>query len=304
MSHGRDQWNSRLAFIMAAVGSAVGLGNVWRFPFICYESGGGAFLIPYFVALFTAGIPLMILEFGLGHMTRASAPVAFRKVKPGFEWIGWMAILVGLFVMSYYGVVMGWCFNYLRFAFTLAWGDDTQKFFLENFLNVSGGIGDLGGVVPAVVAGLALCWLCVFLCIYKGVETVGKVVMFTVPLPVVILVVFLVRGVTLPGALEGLTFYLKPDFAKLADPKVWLRAYGQVFFSLSIGFGVMIAYASFLPKKSDIVNNAFITSLLDAGTSFLAGLCIFSTLGYLARATGAGVADVVKGGPGLAFITY
>ncbi|MBU0708114.1 sodium-dependent transporter [Patescibacteria group bacterium] len=304
MAPQRDQWSSRTAFVMAAVGSAVGLGNVWRFPFICYDNGGGAFLIAFLVALFTAGIPLMILEFGLGHMTRSAAPTAFAKINKSFEWLGWLAVLIGLMVMTYYGVVMGWCFNYLKYSFNMAWGADTEAFFYSNFLQLSGGIGELGGVVWYILLGLLLCWVSVFLCIYKGVETVSKVIMVTVPVPVLILVVFFIRGMTLPGAIDGLKYFLTPDFNALLNPKVWLQAYGQVFFSLSIGFGVMIAYASFLPKKADIVNSAFMTSLADAGISFLAGLAVFTTLGYLAQQVGKPVTEVLGGGPGLAFVTY
>lgn len=304
MARKRDQWSSRTAFVMAAVGSAVGLGNVWRFPFMCYDNGGGAFLIAFLVALFTAGIPLMILEFGLGHMMRSAAPTAFAKINRSFEWLGWLAVLIGLMVMTYYGVVMGWCFNYLVHSFNLAWGTDTETFFIQEFLQLSGGIGELGGVVWYILLGLFLCWFTVFLCIYKGVETVSRVIMITVPVPVLILVVFFIRGVTLPGAVDGLKYFLTPDFNALLNPKVWLQAYGQVFFSLSIGFGVMIAYASFLPKKADIANNAFMTSLADAGISFLAGLAVFTTLGYLAQQVGKPVPEVLGGGPGLAFVTY
>ncbi|HOY65060.1 MAG: Sodium:neurotransmitter symporter family protein [bacterium ADurb.Bin236] len=304
MTEKRGLWDSRLIFIMAVIGSAVGLGNIWRFPYVCYSNGGGAFLIPYMVALLTAGVPLLILEFGLGHKMGKSAPMAFAEIRKKYEWIGWFAVLIGLMVMTYYGVVMGWCFSYLYYSIDLAWGADSNAFFFKDFLNLSGGIGEIGGIVPIALFGLFLCWLCVFFCIYKGVETVGKVVLLTVPVPIVLLVIFIVRGVTLPGAVEGLKFFLTPDFSALANPKVWLAAYGQVFFSLSIGFGVMIAYASFLPKDSDIVNNAFISSFADALISFIAGLAVFSALGYLAVSTGKPVTEVVSSGPGLAFVTF
>ncbi len=304
MEKTRGFWDSRMAFVMAAVGSAVGLGNIWRFPYVCYKNGGGAFLIPYLIALFTAGVPLLILEFGLGHRAQLAAPAAFAKIRKQYEWIGWVSVIVGLIVMTYYGVVMGWCFNFLYHSFTLGWGQDTNAFFFKNVLQLSGGIGEIGPPVWHIVLGLFLCWLFVFLCIYKGVKSVGKVVMYTVPLPVIILILFVVRGVTLPGAAEGLQYFLTPDFNVLKDPAVWLAAYGQVFFSLSIGFGVMIAYASYLPEDSDITNNAFITSFADAGISFLAGLAVFSTLGFLAVQQGQPVESVVASGPGLAFVTY
>jgi len=309
MNQKRENWDSRAIFVMAAVGSAVGLGNIWRFPYTCYSNGGGAFLIPYFVALLTAGIPLMLLEFGLGHKFLQSAPGAFKKAVRGWEWLGWLAILVGLGVMTYYGVIMAWAFNFLYYTVQpenlKVWADGgAPDFFYKNYLQLSDSIGELGGFVPYIVAGLILTWLSVYFSIIKGVKSVGKVVLITVPLPVLILFIFLVRGLTLEGCIQGLEHFLRPDFAKLADPKIWLAAYGQIFFSLSIGFGVMIAYASFLPKKSDIANNAFMTCFANCGISFLAGMAVFSTLGWLALQKGTEVADVAASGPGLAFVTY
>ncbi len=304
MEVAEDRWQKRSSFILAAIGSAVGLGNVWRFPYICYQNGGGAFLIPYFVALFTTGIPLMILEFGLGHMMQGSAPKSFFQVRKRAEWVGWWAILVGFFITTYYAVIMSWCFSYLVHSWKLSWGNSAEKFFSQSFLHLSSGPGSLGGVRWPILIGLLLTWIFIYLCISKGTKSVGKVVLVTVPLPVLLLAILVVRGLTLPGAMEGLRFYLTPKFAVLKDPKVWLAAYSQIFFSLSLGFGVLIAYASYLPRKSDIVNNAFITSLANCGTSFFAGFAVFSTLGYLAQVTNAKVADVVSGGLGLAFVTY
>jgi len=304
MEIAEDRWQKRSSFVLAAIGSAVGLGNVWRFPYICYQNGGGAFLIPYFVALFTTGIPLMILEFGLGHMMQGSAPKSFCQVEKRAEWVGWWAILVGFFITTYYAVIMSWCFSYLVHSLKLSWGNSAETFFKQGFLHLSSGPVTIGGIRWPILLGLLLTWVCIYLCISKGTKSVGKVVLVTVPLPMLLLAVLVVRGLTLPGALEGLRFYLTPNFSALKDPKVWLAAYSQIFFSLSLGFGVLIAYASYLPRRSDIVNNAFITSLANCGTSFFAGFAVFSTLGYLAQATNAGVGDVVSGGLGLAFVTY
>jgi NSS family neurotransmitter:Na+ symporter len=300
----RDRWFSRASFVTAAIGSAVGLGNVWRFPFVAYKYGGGAFLIPYFVALLTAGIPLMILEYGLGQMMQCGAPEALRKIKKRWEWVGWWALGVGSMIVFYYAVVMAWCWNYLYYSFTVAWKKDAEAFFFNQVLHRSGGPGELGGLVWPVVIALALTWVVIYLCIFKGVKLVGKVVMVTVPLPVILLAVLLIRGITLDGAFEGLRFYLTPNFLVLTDYRVWLAAYGQIFFSLSLGFGIMIAYASYEAQTADITNNAFITSLANCGTSYFAGFAVFSTLGYLGFALKKPVADVVASGPGLAFITY
>lgn len=299
----RDRWDSRTSFILAAIGSAIGLGNIWRFPYVCYENGGGAFLIAYLVALFSAGIPLMILEFGLGHKTEGAAPRAMRKTRAGFEWFGWMAIAVGFFIVVYYAVIMGYCFNYGYFSITQAWGDDPAGFF-NRTLGLTSGPYHMGSLKWGIVLGLFLAWIWIVLSVWKGAKTVGKVVYVTVLLPWLLLIVFIIRGITLPGAVDGLNYYLTPDFTKLLSAKVWLAAYTQAFFSLSVGFGIMIAYSSFLPRKSDITNSAFIIGMCDALTAFLGGLAVFGALGYLAHVTGKPVAEVVASGPGLAFVTY
>jgi NSS family neurotransmitter:Na+ symporter len=303
MAERREKWRGRPQFLMAAIGSAVGLGNVWRFPYVAYDNGGGAFLIPYFVALFTAGIPLMMLEYALGVRMQTGPPVAFAKIKKGLEWVGWWSILGAFVIITYYAVVMAWCWNYLYHSFTLAWGADAKSFFESQVLQITGGPGELGSPVMGIVIGLLLTWGVVYWIIYRGIGRVGKVVMATVPIPIILVAILVIRGITLPGAAEGLNFYLAPDFSKLLDPHVWLAAYGQIFFSLSLAMGIMIVYASYLPKKSDVTNNAFITSFANCGTSFFAGFAIFSTLGYLAHATGVDVSEVAGAGPGLAFVT-
>lgn len=300
----RDIWESRTSFILASIGSAIGLGNIWRFPYICYENGGGAFLIPYLIALLTSGIPLMILEFSLGHKFSKPAPLALGNIKKGFEALGWFALLIGFGIVTYYAVVMGWCFNYLGFSFNLAWGQNTEGFFFNQFLKISESPMHIGGIQWMIVLGLVLTWICVIASIWKGPKTVGKVVYFTVTIPWIILIVLVIRGVTLPGAIEGLKFYLTPKFSALLDYKVWLAAYSQVFFSLTVGFGVQITYASFLKKESDVVNNAFLVSFANNATSFIGGFAVFATLGYYAHQTGLPVSEVVQSGPHLAFVTY
>ncbi|UCC11891.1 MAG: sodium-dependent transporter [candidate division WOR-3 bacterium] len=299
-----EKWDSRTSFILASIGSAIGLGNIWRFPYVCYENGGGAFLIPYLIALLTSGIPLMILEFSLGHKYYKPAPAALRHVKKGFEVLGWFALLIGFGIVTYYAVVMSWCFNYLGYSFNLAWGQDTQAFFFNQFLQISESPLQLGGIQWVIVAGLVVTWVFVIAAIWKGPKTVGKVVYFTVIIPWIILIVLVLRGVTLPGAIEGLKFYLTPRFSALLDYRVWLAAYSQVFFSLTIGFGVQITYASFLKKESDVVNNAFLVSFANNATSFVGGFAVFATLGYYAHQSGLPVSEVVRSGPQLAFVTY
>ncbi len=307
MGKGQTHWDSRTAFILAAIGSAIGLGNIWRFPYVCYKYGGGAFLIPYLFALFTTGIPLMILEFSLGHKMNAAAPTAFARVKKKYEWIGWFALGVSFIITCYYAVIMGWAANFLKFSLTLEWGQsyaETKEFFFGNFLGLTESIAHFGSIKGWIVLALVFCWIWILASVWEGAKTVSKVVYVTVLLPWAILIVFMIRGLTLPGAFEGLRYYLTPDFSALLNLEVWAAAYTQAFFSLTLGFGVMIAYASFLPRKSDLVNNAFIICLADAATAFVSGIVVFSTLGFYALQEGKAVADVVASGPGLAFVTY
>ena len=301
----QEHWNSRLVFIMAAVGSAVGLGNVWRFPYVCYENGGGAFLIPFFVAIFTAGIPLLILEFSVGHWAREAPPKAFAKIGKKWEWAGWLTVLIPFIVATYYVVVMAWCFSYMVYSIDLRWGSQAGSFF-ANFLGDTGSPIIIGGVSLPALLGLIVIWFCIFFILYKGVKRIGQVVILMVPISTILLIILTVRGLTLPGALEGISYYLTPDFSRLGDANVWLAAYAQIFFSFSLAQGIMITYASYLKKKSDLTNNAFIIAFADAGTSFLAGFAVFSVVGYLAVSQGIGI-DVLGSqiaGPNLIFITY
>ena len=304
MTLGRENWTNRGSFIMAAVGSAIGLGNVWRFPYICYENGGGAFLIPYFFALFTCGLPLLIVEFGIGKRAGSGAPEGFASLHKKLAWAGWLSCFCAFLIVTYYCSIMAWSWEYIYHSFTLAWGSGTETFFKNTVLGLSDNPAQLGGVQWRLFIGLFLTWAAITAILWKGIKSVSKVVMITVPLPVLCLAILAIRGLTLPGAIDGVIYYLQPDFSKLTDPRVWLAAYGQILFSLSLAQSVLIAYASYLPKKGDINNNAFMAGLANCGFSFFAGFAVFSSLGFLAYQTGLPVAEVVESGPNLAFVTY
>jgi len=318
----RETWGSRTGFVLAAVGSAVGLGNLWGFPYKLYAYGGGAFLIPYVAALLLVGIPLLILEFSLGHYSQRAAPDAFGRVHPRFEVVGWWAVLLSFVIITYYPVILAYCFTFLWHSLkgmmnggVLPWAGEgiegvtnAKSFFFEEYLGHWGSL-KLGPIRLAIVLPLGITWVAMYLCIFRGVRFVGKIVWLTVPLPWIMLLILAVRGLTLEGSLQGLAFYLNPTWSELAKPATWRFAFGQVFFSLSLAFGVMITYASFLHRKSDINNNAAVIGLADLATSFVAGLAVFATLGGMAFATQqAGnpvpVDKVVGAGPGLAFVAF
>ncbi len=306
MSPHRPQWKTRFGFLLAALGSAVGLGNIWRFSYLCYENGGGAFLIPYFVALFTAGIPLMILEVGLGHKMRGSAPMSIAKVNPKWEWLGWWAVIFVMFgIVLYYSVIIAWCLNYLFFSLDLRWGADANTFFFKNFLALTDGPHQMGNIRSSILLSLAvvwfLNWLIVFLGVEKGIERANKIFM---PLLFILIFVLVFWSIKLPGAGSGISMYLKPDFSVLSKPKIWIDAFSQMFFTLSLGFGIMIAYASYLPRKSDIVLNSSIIAILNCTFSFIAGFVVFSTIGYMAHQTNVSFSEVIQESIGLAFVVY
>lgn len=305
MSH-RDRWSSNAAFLLAAVGSAVGLGNVWRFPYLAYKHGGGAFLFPYLVTLFVFGIPLLIIETSLGQKLQQGAVGVFRKIHPRARGLGFLGIAASFIIVVYYAIVMAWSLYYFLQSFSaeLPWQDSAKTYFYAEVLDLSEGIGVAGNMNWWLVACLAVVWSLIFLCIHEGVNSVGKVVMVTVPLPIFLLVVLFIRGITLEGAWNGISFYLTPDYSALFRAEVWIAAAGQIFFTLSLSMGVMIAYASFNKKTENVLRDGVIIALTNSLISIFAGFVVFSVIGYMASTTGQSVADVVASGPGLAFIVF
>lgn len=302
----REQWGSRAGFILAAVGSAIGLGNIWRFPYMAYENGGGAFFIPYLFAMLSAGIPFMIMEFGMGHKYRGAAPRVFASLNRKFEWLGWFQVMVAAVIAVYYVAVIGWAISYFNMSFTQSWGTDTNAFFFSEFLQLGGdnSPSKLGAIQWHIAIPMAIAWLITFAAIFTGVkggiERASKIMM---PLLFIMVLALIARMVMLPGALDGVNYLFEPDFSKITDPKVWSAAYGQIFFTLSVGFAIMLAYSSYLPEKSDVTNNAFMTVLINCGFSIIAGILIFAILGNMAHEQAKPLTEVVTSGVGLAFVT-
>ncbi|MFB4169320.1 sodium-dependent transporter [Virgibacillus sp. JSM 102003] len=301
----RSQWGTRAGFIFAAVGSAIGLGNIWRFPATAYESGGGAFFIPYLIALLTAGIPILIMEFTMGHKYRGSAPLTYKKMSKGTEFIGWWAVLVAFVISTYYSVIIAWAISYSVFSFNLNWGSDTEAFLFTDYLNLTVDPGQTGSFVPGVLIPLIIVWAVVLGILFKGVKKGIEIAnRIFIPALVIIFLIIVIRAITLPGAIDGLEAFFAPDFSKIGDPDVWVAAYGQIFFSLSIAFAIMITYSSYLPKKTDLTNNAFIVGFGNSSFELLAGIGVFGVLGFMANQQGVAVDEVVSGGVGLAFVVF
>jgi len=306
----RDRWTGRVPFIFAAIGSAIGLGNVWRFPYMTYEYGGGAFLVPYVIGLIVLGIPWMMMEFGMGRYFQKGAPGVFAGIGKKWEWLGWWPVWVAFLIVTYYTVIMAWSLHYAIASATVAWGVGAAgaagagDYFFGTVLKLSDGPGVLGTPVASILGLLLVVWVILFFIMFKGARVIGKVSIWLVCIPWILLVVLVVRGLTLVGAVDGLNYYLTTDFSVLGDGEVWFAAFSQVAFTLSLGMAGMFAYGSFIAKKADVTNNALITSFSDSATAFFAGFAVFSTVGFIMQALNIPVGEVSVSGLGLAFVSY
>lgn len=301
----RETFSGRGVFILAAIGSAVGLGNIWRFPYVTYDNGGGAFIIPYLVALLTAGIPLLFLDYALGHKYRASAPLAFRRFSKNFETFGWWQVLINVIIGIYYAVILGWAATYTYYSLNSAWGANPADFFFKEFLQMADGAGVSLDFVGTVTGPLIAVWVAILVILALGVQKgIGKASVLFMPLLVVMFVVLVITALFLPGAEKGLNALFTPDWKKLTDSSVWIAAYSQIFFSLSICFGIMITYSSYLKKKTDLTSSGLVVGFANSSFELLAGIGVFAALGFMATAGGKEVSDVAASGIGLAFIAF
>ncbi|NLP30599.1 MAG: sodium-dependent transporter [Clostridiales bacterium] len=300
----RQSWNTKLGFLLAAIGSAVGLGNIWRFPYTAATNGGGAFLVPYFFAIITAGIPILILEYTIGKTYRGGAPVALARINKKFEWLGWFQVMVAFIIAVYYLAIIVWVVSYIGYSFGLTWGADPTSFFLE-YLGVTSSALELGGIQLNLIVPFIIVWVITAIILYRGISAgIELACKICLPILLILTIVLVIRGITLPGAIDGLNYLFTPNWSAITDSSVWTAAYGQVFFSLSIAFAIMISYSSYLPKKTDVVNSAFITATANHGFELLAGIAVFSVLGYMAYIQGVSVDQVSAGGVGLAFMVF
>ncbi|XP_045866623.1 sodium- and chloride-dependent GABA transporter 2 isoform X2 [Meles meles] len=321
----RGHWNNKMEFVLSVAGEIIGLGNVWRFPYLCYKNGGGAFFIPYLIFLFTCGIPVFLLETALGQYTSQGGITAWRKICPIFEGIGYASQMIVVLLNIYYIIVLAWALFYLFSSFTidLPWGSchhewNTEycvefqrtngslnvtsenatspviEFWERRVLKISDGIHDLGALRWELALCLLLAWVICYFCIWKGVKSTGKVVYFTATFPYLMLVVLLIRGVTLPGAARGIQFYLYPNLTRLWDPQVWMDAGTQIFFSFAICLGCLTALGSYNKYNNNCYRDCIALCFLNSGTSFVAGFAIFSVLGFMSQEQGVPISEVAE----------
>ncbi|CAJ1068278.1 sodium- and chloride-dependent GABA transporter ine [Xyrichtys novacula] len=326
----RPTWSGRLEFILASVGYAVGLGNVWRFPYLCYSSGGGAFMVPYLIMVVLCGFPLLFMEFSIGQYTRIGPVHAFARICPLLKGVGLATVVISFVYSTYYNVLMSWALYYLfnTFGATLPWtscnntwnvvancssgfpGNSThlqsasQQFFDHRLLQKTNGIEEIGGLRWELFGYLVLSWVIVYLCIFKGVKSTGKVVYFTALFPYFILFALLINNVRLPGAKTGILYFVTPVWSRLFEVKVWVNAAAQVFNSIGIAFGSMVSMASYNKFNNNIFRDALIVVCTNSFTSILAGFVIFSAIGYMAHIHNLPVDNIATDGPGLVFVVY
>lgn len=283
MEENRGVWSSRFGFLMAAVGSAVGLGNLWKFPYLAGKNGGGAFVVVYLILVVLLGFTLILAEMSIGRRANQDAFGAYGKIKKGFGFIGGLGILSGFLILSYYSVVGGWVLKYIVSSFTGV-GADKALFFNEF----------VGSSVEPIIYHLifmGMTALIVIRGISGGIEKASK---FIMPALFGILVVIVVRSLTLDGARAGIDYFIRPNFSEITL-KVVVAALGQVFFSLSLGMGIMVTYGSYLDKNEDLEKDAFVIPALDSLVAILAGFAILPAVFAFGFAP--------TEGPGLIFIT-
>ncbi|XP_046351909.1 sodium- and chloride-dependent glycine transporter 2-like [Haliotis rufescens] len=335
----RAQWGRQIEFIFTLVGYAVGLGNVWRFPYLCYKNGGGAFLIPYLICLVFLGIPIFGLEVAFGQFG-AKGPISIWYINPAMKGIGYAGVLVSTVICIYYDVIIAWGLYYLFASMTdvvpwskcsqcecltygrnitpaydnatgincTGWLGDTKSsselYYRDIVLQETASIAETGQINWQIMLCNLLAWIIVMIVLAKGIQSLGKVVYFTAIFPYILLTVLLIRGAMLDGAIDGIIFYLTPKWDRLTDATVWSDAAVQIFFSLSACQGGLVAMASYNKFSNNVLRDAIMIPIINCLTSFYAGFVVFSTLGYMANIQGVPVANVTAGGPGLAFIAY
>ncbi|CAG2157372.1 unnamed protein product [Oppiella nova] len=276
MTESRENWTSRSGFIIAAVGSAVGL-----------------------------GLPLLFLDYATGHKSNTSPPKAYRALFKGGETLGWWQVCVCIIIGLYYASVLTWAGSYVYFSVGQLWGSDPENFFFNTYLQTSKSTSFdfqfVGHLFWPIVGIWALTLIILFGGVKKGVELSNKIFM---PLLFILFTILVIQALRLPGAVQGLNAFFTPNWAAMWDYKVWLAAFGHTFFSLSVGFGIMVTYASYLKPKTNLTGSGLIVGFANASTEILAGIGIFAALGFMAFSAGKPVDQVVSGGIGLAFIAF
>ena len=300
-----NKWGSNLSFILAMIGSAVGLGNIWRYPYVLYYNGGGAFYIPYIVAILVVGLSFLFLEYGVGYHFSSSFAKAIKNINSKYEFLGWFIPVSVFMLMIYYTAIIGWDGIYVILSFFKGWGADPNNFFTNTLLQSTTSPSGLFTFVPIIAVSTLVGWFIVWSISHRDLESgLGKASKFLVPVLFIIMIIVVVISLLLPGASIGLKELFNPNWPSLFDFGIWLGAFGQIVFSLSLGMSIAFTYASYTEDGTDLISNTLIVAFANCLFENFAALGVFSILGYMSLQSGVGVEQLVAQGPGLIFIVY
>uniref|UniRef100_UPI00358F15E0 sodium-dependent neutral amino acid transporter B(0)AT1 isoform X1 n=1 Tax=Myxine glutinosa TaxID=7769 RepID=UPI00358F15E0 len=300
---GRPKWDNKMQYMLTCVGFSVGLGNVWRFPYLCQSHGGGAFMIPFLILLVLEGVPLLFLEFSFGQRMRKGGVAIWSSVNVMLGGIGIASLLVSFLVGLYYNTIICYVMWYFFNSFQepLPWKEcplnenhtaplkecvettPTEYFWYRKTLQISSNINNTGTIVWWLFICLLCAWSILYLASLRGIETSGKAVYFTSTFPYAVLTIFLIRGLTLPGSSEGIKYLFVPEISHLSNPRTWLDAGTQVFFSFSLAFGGLISFSSYNPVHNNCERDAVVVSIINGLTSVYAAIVIYSIIGFRAH---------------------
>lgn len=300
----KTQWNSRWAFLLAMIGAAVGLGNIWRFSYVVYSNGGGTFFIPYLIAIAILGIPFLILEYGIGYRSRESLTQIMKKINPKLEYVAWILILFVFIVVIYYMVIVSWDLVYLGSSFTFPWGNDPALYFVKN-VGGSSSLSNISSLLIPTTISILVIWIMVWFISHRDLnDGIGKLSKILIPALFVIMAGIIIYALTLPGAGIGIQTLIQPDWTKLTDINIWLAAFSQILFSLSMGQAISLTYASYLPDGSNIIDNVLIVVFANCTFEVFTAFGIFSILGFMSFTTGTPMIQLISEGTGLIFIVF
>ena len=313
--HERPQWDSNLEYYLCTIGYAVGFGSLWRFPYLVYENGGGAFLIPYFFFFTILCFPLFLLETSIGQSFRTSVTGSYERIAKKFRGIGIAQMVVIFFTGSFYNILLAYSLIFLwdSFSWPLPWKvEDSQEtgtlwnsnYFKNDVLHLTQGVSELGNINTSVLIATIVSFFICYLCIAKGIKATGKVVYVTAPAPYFFLIIFLIRGLFLDGAWDGIKFLFAVDWSKLFQFTTWYRAANQVLFQYSLATGAINAFASYKEPHEKLIKPAFVIPGITAITGILCGFTVFTYMGHMAKVAGVSISELPLAGPDLVFVAY
>lgn len=301
----KAQWNSYFSFLFSMIGAAIGLGNIWRYPYVLYSNGRGTFLIVYLISILLVGIPFLLLEYSVGFKFNTSIPQIFKTINSKLEVIGWFIVVLPFLILTYYVSVIAWDGIYFILSFFKGWGTNTDHFFSQTLLQSTNSIKGLTNIVLPCLASVLIVWFIIWFISHRDLnDGIGKVNKIMIPAIFIIMGLIVFYSLTLKGASFGLTTLFNPDWNEIYNPHIWIAAISQIIFSLAIGEGIILTYSSYLPENSKLTDNAITIISINCGFELFAAIGIFSILGFMATTTGVDITQLISEGTGLAFVVF